>query len=494
MRLSALFQNIPHTLHGEDVEIHEIEYDSRKVEKGDLFACIVGYATDGHKFAQAAIEAGAAALLVERELPFSIPQVIVGDSRRAMAEAAAQYYGHPARKLRMVGVTGTNGKTTTTYMLKSIFEHAGYRTGLIGTITNLIDGKPIPTDRTTPESVDLQRILAQMVEAGVNVCLMEVSSHSLDQERVHGIRFDVGIFTNLTHDHLDYHKTFENYLAAKKKLFLQSDFAIANIDDHCAQQMLEGISCPSMTFGICENADTYAKNIDITPRGVSFDMYLPVSLEDIHTKSSMHVKLSIPGLFSVYNAMGTAAAAFALGISPQIIKGGLEEMISVSGRLEHLAVPGRNYSVLLDYAHAPDALENILKTVRSFTRGRLITLFGCGGNRDRAKRPVMGEIAGRYSDYCIITTDNPRDEAPMDIMRAIEEGMNRSGCDYAMIENRRDAIRFALQIGREDDTIVLAGKGHETYQEIRGVKHHFDEKEIVAELAAELPPLHSTEK
>ena len=481
MRISELFQNTSCRLIGDDCEITSIQCDSRRVEPGCLFVCVVGTFQDGHQYAEKAAQAGAAALLVQRELPIDLPQVIVPDTRIAMAEAAAMLYDHPAAKMRMVGVTGTNGKTTTTYMLKAIAEKAGYKVGLIGTITNLIGDKVLPAVHTTPDAADLQRLLGQMVEEGVDLCVMEVSSHSLDQHRVHGIVYDVGIFTNLTQDHLDYHKTFENYLAAKKKLFQQSKFAVVNTDDAYCSRILEGLPCGHYTFGVCENADLFAKNIDIAPAGAAFDMHLPGREEPLH------IKLNISGLFSVFNAMGTAGAALALGFPPEKIKEGLESLTSVSGRLEKLPVPNRDYAVLLDYAHTPDALENILKTVRSFTKNRIITLFGCGGDRDRAKRPIMGEVAGRYSDYCIVTSDNPRSEEPLSIMQAIEEGVSRSGCEYIMIENRKEAIRYALSMGKAGDVIVLAGKGHETYQEINGIKNHFDEKEIVAELIRELP-------
>ncbi len=294
---------------------------------------------------------------------------------------------------------------------------------------------------------------------------MEVSSHSLDQRRVYGIEYDAAVFTNLTQDHLDYHKTFENYLLAKRVLFTQSKHAVLNCDDEYWTRLVEDLPCGKTTFGVRENADIYAKNIDITPAGVAFDMYLPAE----KGKEARHVKLNISGLFSVFNAMGTAGAALVLGFTPDEIAAGLQKVTSVSGRLEKLPVPNREYSVMLDYAHTPDALENVLKTVRGFTKKRLIVLFGWG-DRDRAKRPIMGEVAGRYADFCIITSDNPRSEDPEDIMRSIEEGVSRSGCEYAMIESRHEAIKKSPEMGAAGDVIVLAGKGHETYQEINGIK------------------------
>ncbi len=474
MLLSELSRPTRHELIGCDTEVKELRYNSRKVEKGDVFCCVVGTFADGHKYAQQAVDAGAAALVVERRLDIDIPQVLVEDTRIAMAEMAAAYYGYPSREMQMIGVTGTNGKTSTTYMLKAIAERMGKKVGLIGTIRNMIGDIIIDTERTTPESVDLQRILRQMRDEGVDVAIMEVSSHSLDQKRVHGIEYDVGEFTNLTEDHLDYHKTFENYFNAKKLLFKQSKAAVINRDDPYAKRMMEGLEIPIMTFGIREKADVMASEIDITTRGVQFDF----NYKNIVSRFNV----PIPGLFSVFNAMGAAAVAISLGWNLDSIKYGLEHMMSVSGRLEPLPTGKNEFTVLLDYAHTPDALENVLKTVKGFATGRIVTLFGCGGDRDRAKRPIMGEIAGRFSDFAIVTSDNPRTEEPMDIINSIVEGVKKSGCEYIVIENRREAIEYALKNARKNDVIILAGKGHENYQEINGGKHHFDEKEIVAEI------------
>ncbi len=478
MLLSKLCKGFEHRRLGADMNIDVLEYDSRKVRPGSLFCCVVGTFSDGHAYAETAVEAGAAALLAERELPIDVPQVIVPNTRIAMAEMAAALYGHPEREMQLVGITGTNGKTTTTYMIKAIAERAGKKVGLIGTIRNMIGGRVIETERTTPESVDLYRLLREMKDEGVELVVMEVSSHSLDQHRVHGLMFDVGEFTNLTQDHLDYHKTFENYLAAKQKLFFQSKCGVINIDDPYAAAMMEPLTLPIVTFGIRERADVCASEIDITTRGVQFDMHFP--------GGATRINIPIPGLFSVFNAMGAAAVALALYIPMEHIKSGLEDMKSVSGRLEPLPTGDLGFSVFVDYAHTPDALENVLKTVRGFAKGRIITVFGCGGDRDRAKRPIMGEIAGRYSDRLVVTSDNPRTEDPFKILEAIEEGVKKSGCAYVTIEQRREAIRHALENARKDDVIVVAGKGHENYQEINGVKHHFDDKETVMELLASL--------
>lgn len=478
MLLSELAKATEYTELTGDAEITELEFDSRRVGKGQLFCCVVGTFADGHKYAPEAKVRGCAALVVEHRLDIALPQLVVRNTRIAMAELAAAFYGYPSRELKIIGVTGTNGKTSTTYMLKSIAEHAGLKVGLMGTIRNMIGERIIETERTTPESVQIQGLLREMKNDGVDLVVMEVSSHSLDQHRVHGIEFNIGVFTNLTHDHLDYHKTFENYLAAKKKLFAQSDEAVVNRDDPHFAAITEGIGIPVTTFGVRERADYTAANIEFMPSGVQFDMRTP--------GGDTRMNIAIPGLFSVFNALGAAAAAAKAGFSAEDIKEGLEGLKSVSGRLEPLPTGDRGFTVLLDYAHAPDALENVLKTIRGFARGRIVTLFGCGGDRDHAKRPIMGEIAGRYSDFLIVTSDNPRSEDPMSIIGSVLDGVRKSGCQHVVIENRYEAIRYVLEHAKKDDTILLAGKGHENYQEINGGKRHFDEKEIVAELLKEM--------
>lgn len=474
MELSRIAQDLGIEYTGPQAEITAVDYDSRKVGRGSLFCCLVGEKTDGHNFASMAVEKGASALICQRPLPLNVPQLIVPDGREAMARAAACFYGHPERELTMLAVTGTNGKTSVTYMVKSVAETAGKKVGLIGTILNLIGEEKVYTERTTPESVDLFALLRRMADKGVELVVMEVSSHALAQQRVAGIPFKAGLFTNLTQDHLDYHKTFENYRAAKKKLFAQCGIAILNGDDETAAYMKEGLSIPVWTMGIHHPGEFYARGIEITTQGASFHLFTP--------QGNGRISLHISGLFSVYNAMGTAALCTAAGIPFSCIVKGLEGLRGVAGRLECVDTGDRPFSVYVDYAHTPDALQNVLETARGFTRRRLISVFGCGGDRDHGKRPIMGEIGGRYSDHVILTSDNPRTEDPMDILKAVEEGVKRTATPYIVTENRREAIREALEEAGDGDVIVIAGKGHESYQEINGVRHHFDDKEIVLSL------------
>ena len=458
-----------------DVDINEIFYDSRQVTPGSLFFCIEGFKADGHEFAPKAVEKGAVAVLLQRdvELPDGVTKVFVEDTRRSMGYISSAFYGNPTENMILFGVTGTNGKTTTTYMIKSILEQSGRKTGLIGTITNMIGSRKIPAERTTPESPDLQRLFHEMRKENVDAVVMEVSSHSLELSRVAGCVFDVGIFTNLTQDHLDFHGTIENYREAKAKLFKQSRMAVINVDDEHGRIILDRLDGHSFTYGIYKPADIFARDIEITAEGVSFNLHI--------LGGKIGVNLRIPGIFSVYNALAAASACYAAGISLSDIQAGLEGIRGVPGRFELLDT-GTDYSVILDYAHTPDGLENILKTARDLTQGRIVTLFGCGGDRDSAKRPLMGEVTGKYSDFCIVTSDNPRSEEPMKIIYDILPGLKKTGCPYIVIEDRRQAIEYALKNARKDDVIILAGKGHETYQQIKGKTIHFDEKEIVAEI------------
>lgn len=479
MLLSKLANSTNCKMIGADCDINRIEYDSRRIEKGNLFVCVNGTYQDGHKYAESAVKRGAAALLCEHELPFPVPQVIAPNSRIAMAEMAAELYDQPAKGITIIGVTGTNGKTTSTYMLKSIFESAGHRCGIIGTIRNMVGNAIIPASHTTPESVELMRIFRIMRDAGVDVIIMEVSSQALDQHRAHGIKFTVGAFTNLTQDHLDYHKTFENYMLAKRIMFENSKFAVLNADDSHSKPLIDGLDLETLTYGIRDAAaHIKAANIDIHPRGVEFDLVTDVD--------STRINVNLPGLFNVYNALLSASVSLKLGIDKADIAKGLSSITGVSGRMESLDTTGFDFSVILDFAHTPDGIMNLLSSVHEFAKGRIISVFGCGGDKDKTKRPIMGEMAGIYSDVCIVTSDNPRTEDPMQIIDMVLDGVKKTNAEYIVIENRREAIKHALEIAKPTDVIVLAGKGHETYQDINGIKHPFDEKIIVHELLNEM--------
>ena len=455
-----------------DTEIREVRYDSRAVQPGDLFVAIRGYATDGHKYIDKALAQGAAAIVCE-QAPAGIPAVVVENSRRALAEIAANRFGHPADSMVMLGVTGTNGKTTTTYLVKHILEDAGHKVGLIGTNQNLIGDEVIETERTTPESYELHALFARMRDAGCTHVIMEVSSHSLVLDRVHGIRFAVGAFTNLTQDHLDFHKTMEAYRQAKAILFTISDKGVINLDDPAAKAMLADAKCPCMTFSCDKDAaDLTAKNIALHADGVSF---VATTRDEL-----ARVKLPIPGHFSVENALTALGIVLQLGLPLADAARSLATATGVKGRVE--VVPtDTDYTVLIDYAHSPDGVENVLRAVRGFAKGRVVALFGCGGDRDRTKRPKMGKIAADLADFCVVTSDNPRTEDPKAIIDDILEGMKGSKTPMQVIVDRPEAIHWALAHAKKDDIIVLMGKGHETYQEVNHVKHHMDEREIVAD-------------
>lgn len=458
-----------------DTEINEVRYDSRAVRPGDLFVAIRGYATDGHQYIGKALEQGAAAIVCE-EAPAGAPAVVVENARRALAEIAANRFGHPADSMVMLGVTGTNGKTTTTYLVKHMLEDAGHKVGLIGTNQNLIGDEVVETERTTPESYELHALFARMRDAGCTHVIMEVSSHSLVLDRVHGIHFAVGAFTNLTQDHLDFHKTMEEYRRAKALLFTISDKGVINLDDPAAGAMLADAKCPCLTFS-CEKdaADLTAKNLKLHADGVEFVAA---------TKGDLaRVKLPIPGHFSAENALTALGIVLQLGMPLADAAKSLATATGVKGRVE--VVPtDTDYTVLIDYAHSPDGVENVLRAVRGFAKGRVVALFGCGGDRDRTKRPKMGKIAADLADFCIVTSDNPRTEDPKAIIDDILEGMKGTKTPMQVIVDRPEAIHWALAHAKKDDIIVLMGKGHETYQEVNHVKHHMDEREIVRDFFA----------
>lgn len=453
------------------IDITGIAYDSRKVVEGNVFICIKGYETDGHRYASSAVENGAAVIVAEDKIDVSVPVIYVENSRRIMAELAGRFYDMPASKLSIVGITGTNGKTTITYLVKSILETAGKRVGVIGTNQNIIGDKVLltkSTTPTTPNALELQQLFNEMVNNSADYVVMEVSSHALELDRVYGCTFDVGVFTNLTQDHLDFHKTMENYLNAKAKLFKISKKGVVNFDDEGGKKIYAKGDCDDiMRVGLGKDCDLKAENISISSRGADFDM--------IYKNKAYRTHIQIPGKFSVYNAICAAGAALQLGIDIDTVIKGLANAVGVVGRVE--VVPtDTDYTVIIDYAHTPDGLENIIKCVKGFAEGRTITLFGCGGDRDNTKRAVMGEIAGKLSDYSIITSDNPRTEDPEKIVRMIEEGMKRTDGEYILITDRREAIGYALDFAKKGDVIILAGKGQETYQIIGKEKFDFDER------------------
>ena len=478
MKLTELARSIPAGASvSAEAEVTGLVCDSRKVKKGDLYFCLPGLRVDGHNFAKAAADAGAAALVVERKLPVDLPQVLVEDARAAMSYMAQCFYGYPAREMHGVGITGTKGKTTTSFLVRAIARHAGHKVGLMGTVCTYIGEEEEPASLTTPDPIDVQSLLRRMKDAGCDFYVMEVSAHALDLRKLVGMKFDQGIFTNFSQDHLDYFGTMETYRRAKEKFFdpFYIGHAVVNADDEAGKYMLGRV--PATTYGVSVPADAYANEIEILESGVSYRLHWKDVVLPLH--------LHISGIFNVYNSMAAAVACLEMGISPENVKAGLESVTVVPGRIEPLPTH-TPYRVILDYAHSPASLESILKTIRQFTRGRLICVFGCGGGRDKEKRPIMGEISGRLADFSVLTSDNPRLEDPMDILRAIEEGIKRTTGPYVVIENRREAIRYAMQMGQPGDVIVLAGKGHETYQDIGGKKHPFDEKVVVREILAEM--------
>ena len=457
----------------EDTDITGIAYDSRKVLPGNVFVCIKGFETDGHQYVDSAVKNGASLIVAEDSVSTDVPVLYVPDARIALAELACTFYNNPSKKFKLIGVTGTNGKTTITYLLKSILDEAGKCVGIIGTNQNIIGDKVLITQSntpTTPNSLELQQLFAEMAASAAEYVVMEVSSHALDLGRVHGCHFDVGIFSNLTQDHLDFHKTMENYRNAKAKLFKICDSGVINIDDEHGEVVAQGAQCDIIKVGLGDGCDLKAENISITSRGTDFDMIYKGERYPIH--------MMIPGKFTVYNAICAAGAAIQLGIDIKTIQDGLSAAAGVLGRVE--VVPtDTDYTVIIDYAHTPDGLENIISCVKEFAKGKVVTLFGCGGDRDNSKRAIMGEIAGRLSDFSIITSDNPRTEDPVKIINQIEEGMKKSGGEYITITDRREAIGYALDNAREGDVIILAGKGQETYQILGKKKVDFDERLVV---------------
>lgn len=477
MKLSALLEGIELLeCHAPlDMEVTGVCLDSRAAKEGELFAAVTGFAADGHRFIPAAVKNGAAVVLCERAPSVEIPYVLVRSSRAAVALAAGNWYGHPAQSMTMIGVTGTNGKTTVTYLLKTVLEKTlGAKVGLIGTIQNMIGEEVLETERTTPESLELQKLFAQMRDAGCTHVVMEVSSHALSLNRVEGVHFKVGAFTNLTEDHLDFHKTMLDYCDAKAELFRRCDVGVLNLDDLYCDRIRRAATCKIFTYSTKDNAaDLVAKNIRLKADRVETDV--------VTGNEISRAELGIPGAFSVYNALTVLSVGLALGIPLAALTAALRQARGVKGRMEVVPTPGKDYTVLIDYSHTPDSLENALKTVRGFCAGRVIAVFGCGGDRDPFKRPIMGEIGGRLADVCVVTSDNPRTEDPNAILEQIVSGMKEAKSRPVVIENRVEAIAWAMDHAEAGDTIVLCGKGHETYQEVGHEKRHMDEREIVAE-------------
>lgn len=482
MRLLELLKDLEYeVVTGQvEIEINEVQYDSRKIDSGDLFVCIEGFNVDGHNYINNAVCKGATAIICSKDINENLDCTVikVNDTRKALAIVSSNLYGNPSRDIKLIGITGTNGKTTSTYMIKSILEGAGYKTGLIGTIANYIGGEKLKADRTTPESLELHSLFNEMKNREIEYCIMEVSSHSLSLNRVYGLNFSQAIFTNLTQDHLDFHKTFENYYRAKLSLFENTNNSIINIDDTYGKKMIEDIpkSSSIVTYSIEGLGNLVAKNIENHSRGAEFDLQFK--------GENVHINLSIPGKYNVYNALCSAGACLSEGGSLELIKEGLENVV-VPGRCE---IATKNYNlgfdVIIDYAHTPDGLENILKTAREFTKGRLISVFGCGGDRDKTKRPIMGNIGSELSDVAIITSDNPRSEEPMSIIQDVIGGIKKD--NYVVVENRREAIKEAMKMAEKDDVIVVAGKGHEDYQILKDRVIHFDEREVISDIIKEL--------
>lgn len=457
-----------------EMDIPNISYDSRTTHPGDLFVAMTGFAADGHAFIGKARASGAAAVLCEKPPEGDIPYIQVADSRRCLAAASANFFGHPAESMTMVGVTGTNGKTTTTYLLKAILEQEkGAKVGLIGTNQNMIGSEVIPTERTTPESFELQQLFARMRDAGCTHVVMEVSSHALVLDRVYGVHYDVGIFTNLTQDHLDFHGTMEAYCDAKAILFQNCDAGVCNADDAWTERLLRNAGCRRFFYAEHAGADLRAEDVRLAADHVAFTA--------VTKEKKVPVRVNIPGGFMIYNTLDVLGAALMLGVSLEQSADVLSRVPHVKGRVEVVPTPGKPYTVLIDYAHTPDSMENVLHTVKGFAKGRTIALFGCGGDRDRTKRPKMGKAAADIADLAVVTTDNPRTERPADIIADILPGLEGSGTPYVVVEDRVEAIHFCLDHAKEGDVIVLCGKGHETYQEINHEKRHMDEREIVAE-------------
>lgn len=485
MKLEKLIKGLEilETNKTDNFDITGISFDSRDVKEGYVFVAIKGFNFDGHDYIEKAIENGAKCIVAEEKIKLKedVPYIIVKDTRLALARLSSNYYNEPSKKMEIVGVTGTNGKTTVTYLIKSIFEANNEKAGIIGTIGDIVDGSLIKTNNTTPESLTIQKHLYNMINSKTKCCVMEVSSHSLDLKRVEYCNFDVGIFTNLSREHLDYHNTLEEYFKAKARLFyMTSKYNIVNYDDHYGKKMIENlkdIDIPLITYGLSKNALIYATSIYYHSNGVDFVLNTP--------KGTINIRLNIPGEFSVYNALAAASCGYAYGFSLDSIKEGLEKVEGVKGRFE-LVPTGKDFTVIIDFAHTPDGLEKVLETIDGFAKGRKVVVFGAGGNRDKTKRPIMGETVARHSDLCIVTSDNPRKEEPEKIIDDVLTGVKKANGNYIKIVDRKEAIEYAIKNAKPKDVILLAGKGHETYTIIGDKTIPFDERKIVLDTLKEM--------
>lgn len=489
MRLSNLIQTLSYEVlqNDADVEVSQLVYDSRKVAKGDVFVCVSGAVSDGHNYISQVIEKGAKAVIVEKDLASlelgenkEVTVIRVNDTREALAHMAAAFFGHPAKELKVIGITGTKGKTTTTYMIKSILENAGFKTGLIGTIETIIGEECIPACNTTPESYVVQETFRKMADAGCQCVVMEVSSQGLMLHRVSGFTFDYGIFTNLEPDHIgpNEHKDMDDYIACKSKLFSQCKVGILNADDSHLEKILKNHTCEVETFGMSEQADIRATDLHLWREQGS----LGVAYE-LQGLLNMQVSIDIPGKFSVYNSMAAIAICRHFGVSEENIAKALQN-IRVKGRVELIKVSDK-FTLMIDYAHNAMSLESLLTTLKEYNPKRLVCLFGCGGNRSKLRRYEMGEVSSKLADLTVITSDNPRFEEPMDIINDILTGVHKADGEYVTIPDRKEAIRYCMEHGKEGDIIVLAGKGHEDYQEIKGKKYKMDERDLIAEIQNE---------
>lgn len=476
--------NSKEILNAADIEIKNVVNDNRKIEEGSLFICIKGANFDGHSCASQAAEAGAAAIVVEHEVDLpedcKMPVIRVESTRYAMAFISAAYFDHPARKLKTIGITGTKGKTTTTYLIRSMLENAGHKVGLIGTIEVIIGDEHIHSENTTPESYTLQEYMARMVEAGCDAVVMEVSSQGLMLHRSQGFIFDIGIFTNIEADHIgpNEHKDFDDYMHCKGLLFKQCKVGICNGDDIHTDDILEGHTCEVETYGFGEDVDLRAINLAYIRKPGELGVFF-----DTDGLINVHAEIRTPGKFSVYNALCAIAVARHFGCTADEIAPALKNA-KVKGRIEMVKVSDE-FTLMIDYAHNAMALKSLLSTLRDYRPNRLVCLFGCGGNRSKLRRFEMGEVSGRYADFTIITSDNPRFEEPEEIMNDIETGMKKTDGKYIKITDRKEAIAYAIDNAEQGDIIVLAGKGHEDYQEIKGVKYPMDERDLIKEILEE---------